>query len=690
MSSCEDLFQSPSIKLGLCNTSSDLFGDSSSKLIRVKEKQNEKQVGINNVVSLMPDFSSYEKHELVMESDTSHPAGSGLQCQLSSVDQENVIPSDCIPNLVMKTKPHQMASVSSAAFCSTPGPFNACFTPRLPKVHSETAPKTVSGDFLLNALQVTPIHPIFKNQNLSIKSEMETTVSQLNYQPKNTSLQPYHSIHGFVSTDNHNLIQDNLIPVDGINFSESLHQSSCNPYVCLSNERFENWQHYPESPIINKFIQAGKKSGSYTKRITRLFRYENMILNRSYMTLYGAGDVKGTLFKICGQSEYKTFAQLFVPFRRKNLRKIGEGCFGEVFRCLSEYNKSSNDKLDYVVIKLIPIEGDIKFNGESQKSFNEVLSEVIVSKELTALGMGYENNTNGFVELKKVHLIQGSFPTYLTKAWEKYDKEKGSENDNPRKFGRNQLWVALESAFCGVTLENNIPTCPCARISLLLQVGLSLAVAELELKFEHRDLHWGNVLISQSLLSTTSTLSSSSSSILDNSIENSCKYCSSLEKGDACKEEYNKFVKFRLNGKEFKVAKFGVTVYLIDFTMSRLEQDNGLVYVDLSCDPTLFQSKGDYQFDIYRFMRSENRNDWKTFTPKTNVMWFHYLTTKLCCNSDLSSVSPPSSTLTFHSTCWKILRDLEACTRSFSYDSAYHLVTSHKLFKDCSKFYTVS
>ncbi|CAH8576159.1 unnamed protein product [Heterobilharzia americana] len=474
MSSCEDLFQSPSIKLGLCNTSSDLFGDSSSKLIRVKEKQNEKQVGINNVVSLMPDFSSYEKHELVMESDTSHPAGSGLQCQLSSVDQENVIPSDCIPNLVMKTKPHQMASVSSAAFCSTPGPFNACFTPRLPKVHSETAPKTVSGDFLLNALQVTPIHPIFKNQNLSIKSEMETTVSQLNYQPKNTSLQPYHSIHGFVSTDNHNLIQDNLIPVDGINFSESLHQSSCNPYVCLSNERFENWQHYPESPIINKFIQAGKKSGSYTKRITRLFRYENMILNRSYMTLYGAGDVKGTLFKICGQSEYKTFAQLFVPFRRKNLRKIGEGCFGEVFRCLSEYNKSSNDKLDYVVIKLIPIE------------------------------------------------------------------------------------------------------------------------------------------------------------------------------------------------------------------------DNGLVYVDLSCDPTLFQSKGDYQFDIYRFMRSENRNDWKTFTPKTNVMWFHYLTTKLCCNSDLSSVSPPSSTLTFHSTCWKILRDLEACTRSFSYDSAYHLVTSHKLFKDCSKFYTVS
>lgn len=61
--------------------------------------------------------------------------------------------------------------------------------------------------------------------------------------------------------------------------------------------------------------------------------------------------------------------------RRKHLSKIGEGCFGEVFRCPDESNPT-----EYVVIKLIPIEGNIKFNGESQKSFSEVLSEVIVSK----------------------------------------------------------------------------------------------------------------------------------------------------------------------------------------------------------------------------------------------------------------------------------------------------------------------
>ncbi|CAH8821648.1 unnamed protein product, partial [Trichobilharzia szidati] len=184
-------------------------------------------------------------------------------------------------------------------------------------------------------------------------------------------------------------------------------------------------------------------------------------------------------------------------------------------------------------------------------------------------------------------------------------------------FPKDQLWVVLESSFCGVPLEDNIPPCPCARVSLLLQVGFSLAVAERELKFEHRDLHWGNVLLnenyifplankstmSSTLLSSSSSASSSSSRSISlcTSSRNSCKYCSYLDNMDGVEQEEgsdkenkrhvineeeqedaddkelhinnnNKYVQFRLNDQAISVPKCGCTVYLIDFTMSRLEQ----------------------------------------------------------------------------------------------------------------------
>ncbi|KAK4468269.1 hypothetical protein MN116_008103 [Schistosoma mekongi] len=672
MSSCDDLFQSFSAKVDISNISSDLFTDSSTKSLGVKKKTNDKQNNVvQNVAAFIPDFSSYEKHELVVESDVSQPASICLPRQLSNDVEKNVVSPDNYPS--------NLDVIPRGAFCSTPGSSNYCSTLNLFGHTHNLAPKSVSGDILLNALQVTPIHhPALAYQKSSANCEIENTLPQLD--TKQTLSPSNHTQRRPLSpTHKGELISNSLARMPMVNhFSNSSHESQCcNSSMKSTDKLVRHSQPSSQSSLFicaNK-LEAGKKSGSFTKRLTRRFRHENMILNRSYMTLYEAGDIKGTLFKICEQTDYKTFAQLFTPARRKNLLKIGEGCFGEVFRCPAELNST-----EYVVIKLIPVEGDIKFNGESQKSFSEVLSEVIVSKELTALGMGLKNCTYGFVELKKVHLIQGSFPAYLKKAWDKYDREKKSENDNPSIFTKSQLWVALESAFCGVTLENNIPACPCARLSILLQIGLSLAVAELELKFEHRDLHWGNVLISQSLPS--SRISPSASNSTTSSSSSLCNYCSTLLVDD---RGYEPYAKFRLNGQEWNVRKFGVTVYLIDFTMSRLEQDEGLVYVDLSSDPTLFQSQGDYQFDIYRHMKSQNRNNWQKFTPKTNIMWFHYLSTKLCSNIDSLTLSTP-----FHIVCWKYLHNLEYTTRSFNYSSAYHLVTSHHLFKYSTDFFKVS
>ena len=67
--------------------------------------------------------------------------------------------------------------------------------------------------------------------------------------------------------------------------------------------------------------------------------------------------------------------------------------------------------------------------------------------------------------------------------------------------------------------------------SVLAQVVYALAVAEESLQFEHRDLHWGNVLV---------------------------------------KPTDQEDITFKLMGRRCSVPSMGVEANIIDFTMSRL------------------------------------------------------------------------------------------------------------------------
>jgi hypothetical protein len=100
------------------------------------------------------------------------------------------------------------------------------------------------------------------------------------------------------------------------------------------------------------------------------------------------------------------------------------------------------------------------------------------------------------------------------------------------------------------------------------QTACALAVAESQLKFEHRDLHWGNVLLT------------------------------SVDK--------NKTLRYRLNDKDVEVETHGVEIAIIDFTLSRIEFDGVVIFNDLSLDNELFAAQGDYQFEIYRLMQKSN------------------------------------------------------------------------------------
>ncbi|KAK0151556.1 Serine/threonine-protein kinase haspin [Merluccius polli] len=287
----------------------------------------------------------------------------------------------------------------------------------------------------------------------------------------------------------------------------------------------------------------------------------------------------------CGQQGPLSWEECILPHRLKRCMKIGEGTFGEVF-------STTNALEETVALKIIPVEGSGKVNGEEQKTFGEILHEIIISKELSSLKNKTHNQTHGFIGLNDLHCVQGCYPTVMLDAWDAFDQQKGSENDRPDFFDKQQLFLILEFEFGGSDLENSNGTLSSLVVakSILHQVTAALAVAEQELCFEHRDLHWGNVLVK-----TTK-----------------------VKKGT-----------FVLNGKKHSLDTKGVLVRIIDYSLSRLEIDGLTVSCDIAADEELFMGQGDYQFDIYRLMREANGNEWSDYRPHSNVLWLHYLSSKL-------------------------------------------------------------
>ncbi|XP_017883938.1 uncharacterized protein LOC108627272 [Ceratina calcarata] len=291
---------------------------------------------------------------------------------------------------------------------------------------------------------------------------------------------------------------------------------------------------------------------------------------------------KEVILQRCVQKNYIPFSTYFTDSYLKHCQKIGEGVYGEVFLYEDEGKKS--------VIKIIPIEGNDYVNGEPQKKFHEILSEIVIAMELHNLRFNAKYNTDGFVEVKNIKCIMGKYPEKLIELWNIYDEEKCSDNDCPSMFRDDQLYIVLELGHGGQDLEAFVFNTADEAHILFIQAALALAVAEEAFEFEHRDLHWGNILISQ-----TSEPS----------------------------------VHYKLGDKKIELISKGVKVSIIDFTLSRVTYQGCSIFNDLSSDPTLFTAQGEYQFEIYRLMRDKVKNNWHNFEPYTNILWLHYTLDKM-------------------------------------------------------------
>uniref|UniRef100_A0A8D9B363 Serine/threonine-protein kinase haspin homolog n=1 Tax=Cacopsylla melanoneura TaxID=428564 RepID=A0A8D9B363_9HEMI len=280
--------------------------------------------------------------------------------------------------------------------------------------------------------------------------------------------------------------------------------------------------------------------------------YETVL---SSSTLYDDNEFcRRKILDICRQNDIVTFEDRYPTSLLKNCRKIGEGVYGEVF------------KLNDSVIKIMPIEGCEAVNGEDQKQFKEIFSEIMVTKETSDLQYRPVNSTPCFTELLKCSCVKGRYPDRLVTLWEEFAKTKKSYNDHPKMFDEEQVFIILELKNGGVDSGDIKYRSPNQTYSMILQVLFSLAVAEVELEFEHRDLHMSNILVSAT---------------------------ESDETG------------FLLDDMTYEVKSAGVRPTIIDFTISRCFVGEKIMYYDLSQDEELFQGEGDYQFEMYRMMRSQ-------------------------------------------------------------------------------------
>lgn len=103
------------------------------------------------------------------------------------------------------------------------------------------------------------------------------------------------------------------------------------------------------------------------------------------------------------QSSIVRFDEAYDTDYLQKCQKIGEGAFGEVFL----YTNADETDSKKTVLKIIPIEGKELINGEIQKSYEQILQEVVISMELCALKDKNRGTSvgEGFVNIERVMMI---------------------------------------------------------------------------------------------------------------------------------------------------------------------------------------------------------------------------------------------------------------------------------------------
>ena len=95
-------------------------------------------------------------------------------------------------------------------------------------------------------------------------------------------------------------------------------------------------------------------------------------------------------------------------------------------------------------------------------------------------------------------VVKGTYPEQLLFAWDAFATERKSENERPSKFSETQTYCIIQLSHHGKDLEAHTVSTWSEAAHIFWSVARTLSRGESSCEFEHRDLHWGNILIEKS------------------------------------------------------------------------------------------------------------------------------------------------------------------------------------------------
>ncbi|KAI1705624.1 haspin like kinase domain-containing protein [Ditylenchus destructor] len=342
------------------------------------------------------------------------------------------------------------------------------------------------------------------------------------------------------------------------------------------------------------------------------------------------------LLQLCGQVDCDTWNTLMDDGAEWS--KLSEGSYSDVYSRLIDGENEISPFFD-------PAAETKKKAGKGKKGRKSerfghnpvaaVAPEVAIAKALSSLNVADYSllrdvgtyACSGFVRLISARVVKGPIEKPVCgKLLDAYDRFLQAHKDdpdvqNPRPTAyqtKDQLyliqilghagnydlqrWLGLPADLKKEKLVREIQAG-----SIFFQAALSLAIAEEQMEFEHRDLHLSNLMVK--------------TSPKDDS-KNTAKELP--------------YVSFVFNGTQMKVKKCGVVATVIDYTHSRVRAGELLFYSNMGADAGLFNQPGTQQ-GVYTAMQLRNGDNWANFTPRTNVLWLRYLASKLFVNYDEDS-----------------------------------------------------
>ncbi|KAL8283760.1 hypothetical protein RQP46_005555 [Phenoliferia psychrophenolica] len=249
--------------------------------------------------------------------------------------------------------------------------------------------------------------------------------------------------------------------------------------------------------------------------------------------------------------------------------KLGEASYSEVFASVGEDGET-------LVIKIIPVSAsrtqsdEVGASDVDELPFMSEAASVLRELEMGRMVGGDEFPVTGFVKFRGAFVVQGAYPDTLLEQWDSFKAAQNPPCDDqirPDVLPASQTYVVITLAHGGSDLESFKLKSWTDAASILIQVAKTCAKAEEAIGFEHRDLHWGNVLVQPNAPDVAATLTSKMDSL---TVGGTSSRGSSRSRAPP--------------------VSSGVTVTLIDFTLSRAQVKDRVLF-DAFEDECIFQGE---------------------------------------------------------------------------------------------------